>query len=206
MKGKTILALSPHPDDVELGAGGALARWAEEGATIISVAFSRCRESVDHHKYDIQEEQLEAAGKLGLAVVEILDYPVRRFPEFRQAILQEMRELRERFSPSIVLIPCSQDIHQDHQVIHQEALRAFKFNNILGYIHPWNIMGPVDARLFVQVDRYHTSMAWAALQAYRSQAQRLYIEALYPIIQVQTDGLSTGLHAAIKMEVIRWII
>ena len=35
-----ILALSPHTDDAELGAGGTLARFAEEGHTVTVVAFS----------------------------------------------------------------------------------------------------------------------------------------------------------------------
>ena len=31
---KTILALSPHTDDIELGAGGMLAKWIEEGKQV----------------------------------------------------------------------------------------------------------------------------------------------------------------------------
>ena len=43
---KTVLALSPHTDDAEFGAGGTLARWIEEGKEIFYVAFSIAEKSV----------------------------------------------------------------------------------------------------------------------------------------------------------------
>jgi len=42
---KTVLALSPHTDDVEFGAGGTVAKWIEAGKTIHYVAFSTAEKS-----------------------------------------------------------------------------------------------------------------------------------------------------------------
>ena len=42
---KTVLALSPHTDDVEFGAGGTVAKWVEAGKTIYYVAFSIAEKS-----------------------------------------------------------------------------------------------------------------------------------------------------------------
>ena len=36
------------------------------------------------------------------------------------------------------MIPSESDVHQDHQTIYNESIRAFKFSSILGYEMPWN--------------------------------------------------------------------
>ena len=43
---QTILVLAPHTDDGELGAGGSIARWADEGHDIHYVAFSACQTAI----------------------------------------------------------------------------------------------------------------------------------------------------------------
>ena len=43
---KRILALAPHTDDVEFGAGGSVARWIEEGKEMFYAAFSIAEKSV----------------------------------------------------------------------------------------------------------------------------------------------------------------
>jgi LmbE family N-acetylglucosaminyl deacetylase len=35
-----VLVMSPHTDDAELGCGGTMARWMEEGAELFTAAFS----------------------------------------------------------------------------------------------------------------------------------------------------------------------
>tara|TARA_Y100000739_G_C20308302_1_gene328716 strand:+ start:165 stop:359 length:195 start_codon:yes stop_codon:yes gene_type:complete len=45
MKNK-ILVLAPHTDDGEIGCGGSIARFIDEGKEIYYIAFSKCEESV----------------------------------------------------------------------------------------------------------------------------------------------------------------
>ena len=40
MEDKYILAIGPHPDDVEAGCGGSVARLVDEGNKIIYIVFS----------------------------------------------------------------------------------------------------------------------------------------------------------------------
>ena len=47
-------------------------------------------------------------------------------------------QLRNDIQPDLVVIPCSQDVHQDHQTIHNEAVRAFRHISIIGYELIWN--------------------------------------------------------------------
>ena len=66
------------------------------------------------------------------------DFEVRTFPERRQDILELLIELWEEWRPDAVFQPSLHDVHQDHQVIAAEGLRAFKRTTILGYEIPWN--------------------------------------------------------------------
>ena len=66
------------------------------------------------------------------------DFDVRTFPEQRQDILELLVTLWEEWRPDVVFQPSLHDIHQDHQTIAQEGLRAFKRTTILGYEIPWN--------------------------------------------------------------------
>ncbi|MBX7264598.1 MAG: M14 family metallopeptidase, partial [Chitinophagaceae bacterium] len=38
----------------------------------------------------------------------------------------ELLQLNKKIGPDMVLLPAASDVHQDHQVIHQEGMRAFK--------------------------------------------------------------------------------
>ena len=47
---QTVLILAPHTDDAELGCGGTIARFLEEGKKIYVAAFSTARASLpDFH-------------------------------------------------------------------------------------------------------------------------------------------------------------
>ena len=63
---------------------------------------------------------------------------MRTFPERRQDILELLVALWEDWRPEVVFQPSHHDVHQDHQTIAQEGLRAFKRTTILGYEIPWN--------------------------------------------------------------------
>ena len=66
------------------------------------------------------------------------DFDVRTFPERRQDILELLVALWEEWRPDVVFQPSHHDVHQDHQTIAQEGLRAFKRTTIFGYEVPWN--------------------------------------------------------------------
>ena len=98
----------------------------------------------------------------------VYDYPVRRFSDNRQEILEDLVLLRREWQPELVLFPASTDVHQDHSVIHQEGLRAFKDITLWGYDMPWNQVS-FSAQAVVELQRQHVERKWEALQSYKSQ-------------------------------------
>jgi len=139
---KKILVLAPHTDDGELGCGGTIAKFIEEKKQVFYIAFSSAEKSVPQGlPKDILKKEVRKATKiLGLPSKNLilLNYEVREFPKYRQEILDELLKLNNEIKPNLILLPSTQDIHQDHQVILQEGRRAFKKTSLLGYELPWN--------------------------------------------------------------------
>jgi LmbE family N-acetylglucosaminyl deacetylase len=98
----------------------------------------------------------------------VYEYPVRKLSYFRQEVLEDLVQLRRELQPDLVLLPSGNDVHQDHQVLHAEGLRAFKDKSVLGYELPWNHI-TFSAQAFVELETRHIERKWQALQMYRSQ-------------------------------------
>lgn len=205
---KRVLALAPHTDDAELGCGGTLARLLEEGAEVQVAAFSTARESLPPGAPPglTRDECTEAMRRLGLPAEHLLiyDFPVRRFPEHRQAILEDLVKLRGQLRPDTILLPSPHDLHQDHQVIAAEGLRAFKESTVWGYELPWNQVD-FSAQAFVLLQRRHLEAKWQALSAYRSQFQlgRPYFSEEFVTGLARVRGTQIKAEYAEAFEVIR---
>ena len=136
------LVLAPHTDDGEFGCGGTMARLVEAGCEVRYVAFSIATRSLpDGFPPDtLAREVREATAELGIpeSKLTVHDFDVRTFPDHRQEILELLVALWEEWRPDVVFQPSHHDVHQDHQTIAQEGLRAFKRTTILGYEIPWN--------------------------------------------------------------------
>lgn len=204
---KTVLVLAPHTDDGEFGCGGAVARFAEQGSRVISVAFSAAEQSVpDHLPRDIlRTEVVEATRCLGIADEDslCLDFEVRRFPEFRQQLLDRMIELNREYKPDLVFMPSSADTHQDHETIRKEGFRAFKRTCILGYEAPWNCLD-FKTQGFVHLTEQQLEKKIAAVDCFQSQAHRTYANRDYLLGIATMRGTQIGTRYAECFEVIRW--
>ena len=126
---KKILVLAPHTDDGELGCGASIHKFASEGKEVFYVAFSICTKSLPEHMHPmtLANEVKKATEILGVKKENLIlfDFDVRHFPSHRQEILEEMIKLNASIKPDLVLMPNVNDIHQDHQTIYAEGLRAF---------------------------------------------------------------------------------
>ena len=139
---RRALVLAPHTDDGEFGCGGTMARLVEAGIDVRYVAFSIATKSLPEGfpPDTLAREVRGATAEIGIPEDNLIvqDFEVRAFPDHRQAILELLIALWEEWPPDAVFMPSLRDIHQDHQVIAQEGLRAFKRTTVLGYEIPWN--------------------------------------------------------------------
>lgn len=204
------MILSPHTDDGEIAAGGTICKFIESGAEIHYVAFSSCEISVPNifPKNILKKECSKATSVLGIKPenLTLLDYEVRTFPFHRQEILDEMIKLNEKIEPDLVLIPSSNDLHQDHQVINREAMRAFKKSStIWGYEHPWNNL-TFTTDIFVKLNETHIGKKIEALAIYKSQNSKAYFDEKYIRALAYTRGSQVDFKYAETFELLRMLV
>jgi LmbE family N-acetylglucosaminyl deacetylase len=205
---KNILVLSPHTDDGELGCGGSIAKFAEEGKHVTYVALSCCEKSVpkEYPKDILRTEVKKATSILGIKEKDLIlyDYEVRDFPENRQKILETLIDIRKKLSPDMVLTPSSYDTHQDHQTVREETLRAFKMCTILGYEQPWNNI-TFNTSSFIPLKERHIQRKIEALACYKTQENRKYLKPEFIRGLAHTRGTQIESSYAEAFEVIRWV-
>lgn len=205
----TVLVLAAHTDDGEFGCGGTLARLLEEGAAVHYIAFSICEASVppEFPPDILATEVRQATHTLGIPPqnLTVHRYPVRHLPEHRQDILEHLVRVRNALHPDLILLPSTDDIHQDHQVIAQEGVRAFKHATILGYEFPWNNLQSHTAA-FIPLEERHLRRKMEAIQAYQSQVHRNYTQEDFFFGLARVRGRQAGCQYAEAFQVIRWIL
>jgi len=204
-----ILVLAPHTDDGELGAGGTINRFINEGKEVFYVAFSTAEESVpDGFPKDIlSKEVIKATSVLGIKKENLFvyGYQVRKLNYTRQEILESLVKLKNEIKPDLVLMPSLHDIHQDHSTVAQEGLRAFKDTSILGYELLWNNLS-FDTTCFIKLNEDNVIAKYNALQNYFSQSGRDYMSRDFIFAHAKTRGVQSRSEYAEAFEVIRWII
>src|SRR5215203_6151619 len=176
-----LLAFGPHPDDLEIGIGGTLAKHAALGHTVGLCDLTR-GEMSSNGTPEERVREAEAARKiLGAAWRDNLGLPDRAIgssPDHIRAIVELIRRVR----PRAVAIPYWSDRHPDHQSSF-EVLRDSIFNAKLKRYaaagDPWqpewvchyfiNDAGPVS---FVVDVSAHYEAKRQALACYVSQFTR----------------------------------
>lgn len=203
---KRVLVLAPHTDDGELGMGGTIHKLLKEGKQVTYVAFSTASKSLPAGMPadTLKNEVRNATRALGIHPqnLVIYDYEVRELNYVRQQILEKLIELREQLHPDIVFIPSTHDVHQDHQTIAQEAIRAFKNTTLLGYELIWNNL-TFNTQCFVELNEDDLSAKHQALAEYHSQKGKSYMSEDFIRSQALTRGVQAGLPFAEVFEVTR---
>lgn len=208
-KTDNILVLAPHTDDGELGAGGSISRFIEEGKSVYYVAFSIAEEAVpDGFETNVLSKEVKKATKsLGITNdhLIIFSYQVRKLNFARQEILENLVKLKNDIAPDLVFMPSLHDVHQDHTTVAQEGLRAFKDTSILGYELLWNNLS-FDTTCFIKLKESHVMSKYRALKEYKSQAGRDYMTKEFVFAHAKTRGVQARSKYAEAFEVIRWIL
>ena len=108
-----VLAFGSHPDDVELSAGGTIAKMVEDGYRVGIVDLTR-GELGSRGTPELREEEAKEASRLLGALrrvnLRIPDGNIENTPENRLRVIRELRTAR----PDLILIPAPDCRHPDH--------------------------------------------------------------------------------------------
>ena len=124
---RRILAVSAHPDDAEIGCGGSLAKAVTMGSTVECAVMCRCVDETPKGDKNLRvDECLDAAKILKIRETHVFDFPNRDLPAHMIDLMDRLGELQETFRPDLVIIPWSEDSHQDHAAVGLAAIRTFR--------------------------------------------------------------------------------
>lgn len=129
-----ILAIGAHPDDVEIGCGGALLAACDLGHEIYIYVATRGEKSGNPR---VREEETKRTAEIiraeGLKIADFPDTKLKRDGELIDSIESFMKEIE----PHVVFCHTQNDQHHDHQAVALSTIEACRFvPNVLSYESP----------------------------------------------------------------------
>src|SRR5262249_23148823 len=122
-----LLVFGPHPDDIEIGLGGTVARHAAAGHSVGLCDLTEGELSTHGTGGERRAEALAASGALGARWRESLRWPDGGIAETPEMIRSAV-DLIRRHQPRTMAIPYWDDRHPDH-VAASRVLRAAAFRS-----------------------------------------------------------------------------
>ena len=133
-----VLVIAAHPDDIEFGASGTIARWVSEGAAVRYLLVTRGDKGSDDPNADIdalvrlrEQEQRAAAAEIGVEGVDFLDEPdgqVESSLRLRERLTHAVRAFRPEVvmthDPTVLFVNNEWVNHPDHRAVGQSAVDA----------------------------------------------------------------------------------
>ncbi len=178
-----VLAIGPHPDDVELGCGGTVALLAAQGKRVGILHLTSGEAGTRGTARERRQEAENAAAALGAAALSFLDCgdgSLRTGEAEEDAVIALLRQ----WCPRLVLSPAPSDRHPDHGRAHRLVEAACFYSGLASRgaadgppphrpaaVFSYMQHDPFSPRFIVDV-----SSAWgakmAALDSYASQLHR----------------------------------
>jgi LmbE family N-acetylglucosaminyl deacetylase len=226
---KRILVVSAHPDDIEFGAAGSIAKFVKEGWNVTYLIVTRGQKGAYDATVDINEygklresEAREAAKRTGVENVRFLDYvdsEVEYTLELQKDIAREFR----RFKPHRLFCMNPNQLsaqgfinHPDHRRVARATLDVSLMAGTTAAIFPeleleeglppWReceeiwLMGPAGGEEIVDVTDT-VDIKLDALAAHESQNTSGVLEAIRERLAVR--GAESGVAYAESFQVIR---
>ncbi|HWS24561.1 MAG TPA: PIG-L family deacetylase [Anaerolineales bacterium] len=172
--GKRVLCLGAHPDDIELGAGAFLHHILPENEVLcVTLSDNQMNPALKN----IVNEHFASFEKLGLRKDNVIveKFETRKFPEQRQEVLEYLLKLRREYKPDLILTHTRSDVHQDHNVITEESLRAYRGTTVLGFDVVRSSYG-FFPHFLVGVTEADVEAKLAALAEYKTYHDKYYFD------------------------------
>ena len=150
---KTVLCLGAHCDDIEIGCGATLLRWAQEHPqlhfhwVVLSSNAVRAQEAR-------RSAELFLYGVVNKTVV-IKEFRNGYFPYVGAELKDYFEELKQSVNPDVILTHYGQDLHQDHRVTAELTWNTFRNHFILEYEIPKYDGGLGTPNFFIAANAEH---------------------------------------------------
>lgn len=166
-----VLAIGAHPDDIEIGCGGTLAKYASYGHNIYMFI------ATDGNSGGIGKirtrEQINAAKILNANDIFWGNY-IDTELEIHKETIMKVEDIIKKTQPDSIFINYSDDTHQDHRHIAAITNSATRYiRNVLFYETPTT--QNFQPNVFVDIGQQFLDVKIEALKAHESQIDRTNI-------------------------------
>ena len=197
--GGRVLAFGAHPDDIEVGAGGLLARLATQADVTIAVV------SIPNEVEQRRAEAKAAAAMIDAEVVVLCDEKPCRVEDV------PMHELVRRFDmivgdvrPDLVITHSAHDLHWDHGLVNRATVSALRRTpcDLLAFLSSpeMNAQSRSIGNCFADITGF-IDQKLAAIACHKSQLPKLDLESSRDLARAM--GRISGYEYAEAYEVLR---
>jgi LmbE family N-acetylglucosaminyl deacetylase len=129
-----ILCLGCHSDDIEIGCGGTILKWAGEypGCTFHWVVFS----AIGIRGTEAQHSAIQFVEAASLKEPLLKTFPDSFMPFVGSEVKMVFEDLKQELSPDLIFTHNRNDAHQDHRLISELTWNTFRNHLILEYEIP----------------------------------------------------------------------
>lgn len=199
-KGGRVLAFGAHPDDLEVGAGGLLARLSDQGAIVTMAIVS----------IPSQAEQRKAEARAAADLIEADLFVIYEDKPCRVEDIP-MHELVRRFDqivgdvrPDLVITHSANDLHWDHGLVNRATVSALRRTpcDLLAFLSSpeMNAQSRSLGNCFADISGY-VEAKLDAIACHKSQLPKLDLESSRDLARAM--GRISGYEYAEAYEVLR---
>lgn len=136
-----LLAFGAHPDDIEIGAGGTLIKYARMGHQVLFAIATVPGRS------EVRIGEARQAAEFSGAALKLLDCPTESF-QFDRNLVRVLDAVLEEHKPDVVFTHWDGDSHQDHQALAKGVIAATRKNRCSLYMFEQTFPGGIVPQAF----------------------------------------------------------
>lgn len=197
-----VVAFGAHPDDIETGMGGTIARFSKEGHEVLIVI------TTIPDDFEVRKKESIAAAKAMGAKITFLDIDPYKL-KFGRELVEKYDKILKEFNPDEIYCPWNHDSHQDHRAVAESVIATTRKNNASVFMFEQTIPGGITpygfrAQKYIDIsDTFDKKIK--SLDAHKSQIDRNNIKWLTYGLKGRAmfRGYQVGVNYAEAFEVVK---
>ncbi|HOW28305.1 MAG TPA: PIG-L family deacetylase [Elusimicrobiota bacterium] len=187
-----ILAIGPHPDDMEYGCGGTLLKMSKSGVRIHLLVLTHGDMG---GRPTIRQKEQESSARLLRAELHWGHWKDTELPLTKDLIHFIEKTIRDT-RPDIIFSPFHNDTHQDHRTASQATLTATRYHrNVLFYEVPTSV--DFHPNVFVDIGQV-LEKKFSLLKAHKSQVYQTRVADLSILENARSVAIFRGFQNRVK--------
>ena len=165
---KNILCIGAHPDDIEIGMGGTVAKLTSLGNRVVMLVFA----NTDIKNINERCEEARLSANYLNAEIEIVKINSEEL-QMNRFLVGKLDKYVKKYSPHTVYSHWINDSHQDHQLISKATIASIRKNICSLYMYEETIPGGItpysfQAQMYIDIEE-HIENKITALKFHNSQ-------------------------------------